>query len=71
MAMLANAEYGGQAAILQQPVGGIALIVFITWLFIPARQSILIAGIIPQAIVNAWGNANSPMSLLATRTVMA
>ena len=43
-------------------VGGIALSVFITWLFLNARQSILIAGIIPHAIANAWGDAFGPMT---------
>lgn len=43
-------------------VGGIALSVFVTWLFVNARQSVLIAGIIPHAIVNAWGDATGPMT---------
>ena len=41
-------------------VGGIALSVFVTWLFIHARQSILVAGIIPHALANAWGDAMAP-----------
>lgn len=43
-------------------VGGIALSVFVTWLFIHARQSILVAGIIPHALANAWGDAIGPMT---------
>ncbi len=43
-------------------LGGIALSVFVTWLFVNARQSILIAGIIPHAIANAYGNATGPMT---------
>ena len=43
-------------------VGGIALSVLITWLFIHARHSILIAGIIPHALANAWGDAFGPMT---------
>jgi len=43
-------------------VGGIALNVFLTWLFLNARQSILIAGVIPHAIANAWGDAIGPMT---------
>lgn len=43
-------------------VGGVALSAFITWLFVNARQSILIAGIIPHAIANAWGDATGPMT---------
>ena len=43
-------------------VGGLALSVFITWLFQNARHSILIAGIIPHTIANAWGEAIGPMT---------
>jgi uncharacterized protein len=43
-------------------IGGIAFTVFITWLFLNARHSILIAGIIPHAIANAWGDAMGPMT---------
>ena len=43
-------------------IGGMAFTVFITWLFLNARQSILIAGIIPHAIANAWGDAMGPMT---------
>jgi uncharacterized protein len=43
-------------------LGGMAFTVFITWLFLNARQSILIAGIIPHAIANAWGDAMGPMT---------
>lgn len=43
-------------------VGGIALSVFITWLFLNARHSIVIAGIIPHTLANAWGDAFGPMT---------
>ncbi len=43
-------------------LGGMAFTVFITWLFLNARHSILIAGIIPHAIANAWGDAMGPMT---------
>jgi uncharacterized protein len=43
-------------------IGGIAFSMFITWLFLNARQSILIAGIIPHTIANAWGDAFGPMT---------
>ncbi len=43
-------------------VGGLALSVFITWLFLNARHSILIAGVIPHTIANAWGEAIGPMT---------
>jgi uncharacterized protein len=43
-------------------VGGLALSVFNTWLFLNARHSILIAGIIPHTIANAWGEAIGPMT---------
>ena len=36
---------------------GVSLNVFITWLFLNARHSILIAGIIPHAIANAWAES--------------
>jgi uncharacterized protein len=43
-------------------LGGMAFNVFITWLFVNARHSILIAGVIPHAIANAWGDAMGPMT---------
>ena len=43
-------------------VAGVALSVFVTWLFVNARQSILIAGILPHAIANAYGDATGAMS---------
>lgn len=43
-------------------VGGIAFSVFVTWLFVNARQSILISGIIPHAIANAYGDATGAMT---------
>jgi uncharacterized protein len=38
-------------------LSGVSLNVFITWLFLNARHSILIAGIIPHAIANAWAES--------------
>jgi uncharacterized protein len=43
-------------------IGGIAFSMFITFLFLNARQSVLIAGIIPHTIANAWGDAFGPMT---------
>ena len=43
-------------------IGGMAFTVFITWLFLNARHSILIAGIIPHAVANAWGDAMGAMT---------
>lgn len=43
-------------------IGGIAFTVFVTWLFLNALHSILIAGIIPHAIANGWGDAMGPMT---------
>lgn len=42
--------------------GRLALSVSITWLFLNARHSILIAAIIPHTIANAWGEAIGPMT---------
>jgi uncharacterized protein len=43
-------------------IGGIAFNVFTTWVFLNAKQSVLIAGIIPHTIANAWGDAFGPMT---------
>lgn len=43
-------------------IAGIALSVFVTWLFVNAKQSILLAGIVPHAIVNAYGAATGSMT---------
>jgi membrane protease YdiL (CAAX protease family) len=43
-------------------LGGMALSVFVTWLFVNARQSILVAGVVPHMIVNAYGDATGPMT---------
>ncbi len=43
-------------------IAGVALSVFVTWLFVNANQSILIAGVVPHAIVNAYGVATGAMS---------
>ncbi len=52
-------------------VGGVALSVFITWLFVHARHSVLIAGIIPHAIANAWGDATGPMTWINAGVLVA
>lgn len=52
-------------------IGGMAFTVFITWLFLNARQSILIAGIIPHAIANAWGDAMGPMTWINAGVLVA
>ena len=52
-------------------LAGIALSVFVTWLFVNARQSILIAGIIPHAIANAIGNATGPMTWINAAVLVA
>ncbi len=43
-------------------LAGIALSMFVTWLFVNGRQSILIAGVIPHAIANAYGEATGSMT---------
>jgi len=43
-------------------IAGIALSVSVTWLFVNAKQSILIAGVIPHAVVNAYGAATGAMT---------
>jgi uncharacterized protein len=43
-------------------IGGIAFNVFTTWIFLNARQSVLVAGIIPHTIANAWGDAFGQMT---------
>ena len=43
-------------------IAGIALSMFVTWLFVNANQSILVAGILPHAIVNAYGTATGAMT---------
>lgn len=52
-------------------VGGIALSVYVTWLFVNARQSVLVAGIIPHAIVNAYGEATGDMSWVQVLVMVA
>ena len=52
-------------------IGGIAFNVFITWIFLNARQSILIAGIIPHTIANAWGDAFGPMTWINAGVLVA
>ncbi len=52
-------------------VGGVAFNVFITWIFLNARQSILIAGIIPHALANAWGDAFGPMTWINAGVLVA
>jgi membrane protease YdiL (CAAX protease family) len=43
-------------------IAGVALSMFVTWLFVNANQSILVAGILPHAIVNAYGTATGAMT---------
>ncbi|MGH8598138.1 MAG: CPBP family glutamic-type intramembrane protease [Gammaproteobacteria bacterium] len=50
---------------------GVALSVFVTWLFVNSRQSILIAGIVPHAIVNAYGGATGPMTWINAAVLVA
>lgn len=52
-------------------VGGVAFNVFITWIFLNARQSILIAGIIPHALANAWGDAFGSMTWINAGVLVA
>jgi uncharacterized protein len=52
-------------------IGGIAFGMFITWLFLNARQSVLIAGIIPHTIANAWGDAFGPMTWINVGVLVA
>jgi membrane protease YdiL (CAAX protease family) len=52
-------------------IGGIAFNVFITWLFLNARESILIAGIIPHTLANAWGDAFGPMTWINAGVLVA
>jgi uncharacterized protein len=52
-------------------IGGIAFNVFTTWLFLNARQSILIAGIIPHTLANAWGDAFGPMTWINAGVLVA
>jgi membrane protease YdiL (CAAX protease family) len=52
-------------------VGGLALSVYVTWLFVNGRQSVLIAGIIPHAIVNAYGEATGAMTWLQVAVMVA
>ena len=35
---------------------------YVTWLFVNARRSVLVAGIVPHAIVNAYGEATGAMT---------
>ena len=51
-------------------IGGIAFTVFSTWLFLNARHSILIAGIIPHTIANAWGDAMGLMTWINAGVLM-
>jgi uncharacterized protein len=52
-------------------VGGVAFNVFITWIFVNARQSILIAGILPHALANAWGDAFGSMTWINAGVLVA
>lgn len=52
-------------------IAGVALSVFVTWLFVNARRSILIAGIVPHAIVNAYGMATGQMTWINAGVLVA
>ena len=52
-------------------VGGMALSVFVTWLFVNARGGIFIAGIVPHAVVNAYGDATGAMSWVQVGVLVA
>lgn len=52
-------------------IAGIALSVFVTWLFVNAKQSILIAGVIPHAIANAYGAATGSMTWINAVVLVA
>lgn len=52
-------------------IGGVALNVFLTWIFLNARQSILLAGIIPHAMANAWGDAMGSMTWINAGVLVA
>jgi len=52
-------------------IAGLALSVYVTWLFVNANQSILIAGILPHAIVNAYGTATGAMTWINAVVLVA
>jgi len=52
-------------------VGGRALAAFITRIFLIARSSALVAGLIVHGMADAWGNALGPKALLATSMLVA
>jgi membrane protease YdiL (CAAX protease family) len=52
-------------------IAGIALSVFVTWLFVNANQSILIAGVFPHAIANAYGAATGSMTWINAVVLVA
>lgn len=52
-------------------VGGVMLSVFVTWVFVNARQSVLIAGIAPHAVINACGGAFETMTWTHTAALVA
>ncbi len=52
-------------------VAGVALSMFVTWLFVNANQSILVAGILPHAIVNAYGTATGAMTWINALVLVA
>lgn len=43
-------------------ISGVALSVFMTWIYVNTRGSILVAGIVPHAIVNAFGGQMPSMT---------
>ena len=52
-------------------IAGVALSMFVTWLFVNANRSILIAGVIPHAIVNAYGAATGAMTWINAAVLVA
>ena len=52
-------------------IAGLALSVYVTWLFVNANQSILIAGILPHAFANAYGTATGAMTWINAVVLVA
>jgi uncharacterized protein len=52
-------------------IGGVAFNVFTTWVFLNSKQSILIAGIVPHTIANAWGDAFGLMTWINAGVLVA
>ena len=52
-------------------IAGVALSVYVTCLFVNANQSVLVAGILPHAIVNAYGTATGAMTWINAVVLVA